>query len=303
MKTKILLTTLLLITGCVSVHSTSDDHGTPSERLGALHSDAPRKRVLILPFINESIEKDPAIPRAAREALIAGLKQTDNFVIIDNQDIPKDLTNYQRDGQYNFDEIAKIGSQLGISALIEGKIRKLTGKQSGDSVGLFREANSSVEATVSIRAYAPSQRREILNETRSATSHFETHKMAGDDEPQRHMSPSLVKEAVYAAYQGMILPLVKAMDKLNWNGRIALVNGEKIFLNAGKLTGINVGDILRVSDQGEEIYDPSTGGLIGQAPGRVKGTLEVVSFFGKDGCIAIIHSGSGFKDNDQVELY
>jgi hypothetical protein len=127
--------------------------------------------------------------------------------------------------------------------------------------------------------------------------------MAGDEEQSRHMSPELVKEAVYSAYQGMILPLVKAMDKLNWNGRIALVNGERIFLNAGKLTGINVGDILKVSEQGEDVYDPATGALIGQAPGRMKGTLEVVSFFGKDGCITIVHSGSGFKENDQVELY
>ena len=35
----------------------------------------------------------------------------------------------------------------------------------------------------------------------------------------------------------------------------------------------------------------------------MKGTLEVISFFGTDGSIAVIHSGSGFRENDKVELY
>ena len=46
-----------------------------------------------------------------------------------------------------------------------------------------------------------------------------------------------------------------------------------------------------------------SGGFIGKAPGRMKGTIEIVSYFGKDGAIGIIHSGSGFNENDLVEIY
>jgi hypothetical protein len=58
-----------------------------------------------------------------------------------------------------------------------------------------------------------------------------------------------------------------------------------------------------VSEEGQEIFDPETGGFIGKAPGRMKGTIEIVSYFGKDGAIGIIHSGSGFEENDIVEIY
>lgn len=303
MRNSIKLSLLFLtLSACVTVHDTGD-HKSPSERLGQLHSDGPRKRILVLPFINESIEKDAVVAKVGREALLAGLRQTDNFVIVDTQDIPKDLSTFQKDGKYDFEAISKIATQLGISALVEGKVRQLRGHQSGDSTGLIRAEKSVVDATVSLRAYSPAQHKEIMAESRSASSESQTHRMAGGEEPTSALNPELVHDAIYSAFQGMILPLVKAMDKLSWNGRIALINGERIFLNAGKLTGINIGDILRVSEDGEDIFDPTTGSLIGQAPGRMKGTLEVISFFGKDGSVTIIHSGSGFKENDHVELY
>ena len=64
-----------------------------------------------------------------------------------------------------------------------------------------------------------------------------------------------------------------------------------------------VGDLIKVLEPGSEIFDPDSGTLIGESPGQVKGTLEVVSFFGSDGSIAVVHSGSGFKVNDRIEMY
>jgi hypothetical protein len=90
---------------------------------------------------------------------------------------------------------------------------------------------------------------------------------------------------------------------MTWEGRIAMIAGDRVYLNAGRLSGLQINDILKVTEEGKEIYDPQTGRFIGKAPGRMKGTVEVVSYFGKDGAIAVIHSGSGFKENDRVEMY
>ncbi|MDZ4084592.1 MAG: hypothetical protein U1E10_16745, partial [Bdellovibrionales bacterium] len=93
------------------------------------------------------------------------------------------------------------------------------------------------------------------------------------------------------------------VEKLSWEGRVALVKGERVYLNAGRLSGLQVGDILRISEEGEDVHDPETGNYIGRVPGRLKGTVEIVSYFGRDGAIAVLHSGSGFRENDLVELY
>jgi hypothetical protein len=82
-----------------------------------------------------------------------------------------------------------------------------------------------------------------------------------------------------------------------------MVSGERVFINAGRLSGLQVGDILKVTEEGDDVYDPENGRFIGTAPGRLKGTIEVVSYFGRDGAIAVVHSGSGFQENDRVELY
>ena len=97
--------------------------------------------------------------------------------------------------------------------------------------------------------------------------------------------------------------ILATMDKMSWEGRIAALSGDRIFLNVGRISGLQIGDILKVSDEGDEIYDPQSGNYIGKVPGRLKGTLEVVSYFGQDGSIAVIHSGAGFRENDRIELY
>jgi len=76
-----------------------------------------------------------------------------------------------------------------------------------------------------------------------------------------------------------------------------------LYLNVGRTSGLQVGDLLKVMDDGDDIYDPENGSHVGRVPGRLKGTLELISYFGADGSVAVIHSGSGFKENDRVEIY
>jgi hypothetical protein len=81
------------------------------------------------------------------------------------------------------------------------------------------------------------------------------------------------------------------------------MKGDRIYLNAGQMTGLQVGDTLKVLDDGEEIFDPVSNQLIGQSPGRVKGTVKVIAYFGKDGSLCVLESGGGFREGDRVELY
>ena len=84
---------------------------------------------------------------------------------------------------------------------------------------------------------------------------------------------------------------------------MARIIGNKIYINAGRGSGLNVSDILKVITEGQEIFDPETGALIGVSKGEVKGTLEVIDYFGPDGAIAILHSGGSVHEGDFVQLY
>lgn len=304
-KASLVIAAIFALNNCISVHNRGDDpdHANMAQRLSALRSDGPRKRILLLPFLNDSVEKDPAVTRAGRDALVAGLRLTDNYIILDNSDVPKDMKQFTKDGAYDIDEISKIASEMGVIAVIEGKVVEIKARKTGDDVGLIRATTAVVTATVAVRVFSAANNREIMNEVRTATSQSSTHRVADDTHFNAAADPELIHDALASAFQGLILSITKSIDKINWAGRVALVSGDRVYLNAGRLTGINIGDILRVTDDGEDIYDPNTGVLLGKAPGRMKGTLEVVSYFGKDGCITVVHSGSGFKENDKVEMY
>jgi hypothetical protein len=191
---------------------------------------------------------------------------------------------------------------MGVAAVIEGKILDVRARSAGDAVGFIRRSKALVETQTRLRAFAGKNGKEILNQIRSASEEASsTHYM--EDGGRASEDPELVKQSVRKAFMNGMPELVRAIEKLNWEGRVAMISGEKIYVNAGRLSGIQIGDVLKITEDGEDVYDPETGKFIGTAPGRMKGTVEVVSYFGKDGAISLIHSGSGFKENDRVELY
>ncbi len=97
--------------------------------------------------------------------------------------------------------------------------------------------------------------------------------------------------------------IAEVSSKLDWVGRVAKIIGTKIYVNAGRQSGIQIGDVLKVVTEGQEIYDPETGALIGISKGEIKGTVEIIDYYAADGAIAILHSGGSVVEGDFVQLY
>ena len=276
----------------VSVSAREDD--------GAL-----RQRVLVLPFLDDKSDRPKTVVDEARAFFVRELHQSGRLVIISNQDLAQDPSKLRSDdGGYDMEAVSKLAAALGVAAVVEGRILEVRVRKTGDAVGMIRKMKAKVFTTVRLRMFAARNGKEILNQTRTAEGEDSATRIAGlgvdrpyDDDPQ------LVRSSIRDAFESGLASVFQVLEKLTWEGRVALISGERVFLNAGRLSGLQVGDILKVTDEGDEVYDPQTGTYIGKAPGRMKGTVEVVSYFGKDGAIAIVHSGSGFRENDRVELY
>jgi hypothetical protein len=259
---------------------------------------------MVLPFIDTSARSEKAA-QAARDAFVKSLRRTDDFVVIANSDFPKDVNTYLKNAEYDLEAMGKIGGGMGLAAILEGRVLEVKAKRIGDEVGVVRQIKARIDATVQIRMVNTKNGHVILNETRSAQVEEATTRVAERSFSDRFLQedPKLIEAVVTQAFKGTIPRIVQSIEKLSWEGRVALVKGDRIYLNAGRLSGIQVGDILKITEDGEDVYDPESGGLIGKVPGRLKGTVEVVSYFGRDGAIGIVHSGSGFRENDRVELY
>jgi hypothetical protein len=111
------------------------------------------------------------------------------------------------------------------------------------------------------------------------------------------------KLAMRNAVSAMVPDVVRTIEKMVWQGKIAKITGSKVYVNAGKSSGLVSGDILKVLSAGDDVYDPGTGAYLGRAPGQLKGTLEVLDFIGTDGATAETHTGGNFQEGDVVQLY
>jgi hypothetical protein len=265
-----------------------------------------RKRIVVLPFLDTEIQRPQAVTDLARRVVVEELTNTRQFVVVNTSDIPQDVSSFVRENkEYDMVALSRIASNLGIAAVVEGKILDIRAKRMGDSIGLFRKIKAMVEVDVQIRVYGAKSGKEIYNVVRRAKVEDEITRVGesvASDQSLRE-DPTLVRAGVKAAVEQTVGGIVKATEKLSWEGRIALVRGDRIYVNAGRVSGLQVGDILKISEDGEEVFDPETGSFLGLAPGRMKGTVELINYYGTDGAVGIVHSGSGFKENDRVELY
>ena len=268
-------------------------------------NDSPKKRILVLPFLDEQTSRSANVLDQARKSVVAILTQTGQFLVVSNDDFPQGVERFKNQQNYNLEAIAKIAANLGVAAVVEGVIQEVKVKRLSDQVGVFRKVKAQVDGAIRMRVVATKTGREVLNDVRTAQVVSETTKVGEYQTSDRFLEedPFLIHQVIEKALRGSVSQISLALEKLSWEGRIALVKGERIYLNAGRLSGLQVGDILKVMEEGEEVFDPETGALIGRVPGRMKGTVEIVSYFGKDGAIGIVHSGSGFQENDRVELY
>ncbi|MFB3887452.1 MAG: hypothetical protein ACE144_19715 [Thermodesulfobacteriota bacterium] len=84
-------------------------------------------------------------------------------------------------------------------------------------------------------------------------------------------------KAIDFAISDLSRSLSRELDGLDWFCRVAKVDGEEVYINAGRLTGIKVGDVMEVLQPGER--------------GTVKGKIQISAWFGIDASIGKMIQG------------
>ena len=173
-----------------------------------------------------------------------------------------------------------------------------------DEIGVVRETKSYTESKVEIRIFDVNGNKEIYSETLKGFADDSSFRFfQGDRETKLQYRRDLLRYVVKIAVRKAIPKILAVSSKLDWVGRVAKIVGTKIYINAGRNSGLNIGDILKVMSEGEEIFDPETGALIGVSKGTVKGAIEVIDYFGADGAVAVLHYGGSVHENDFIQLY
>jgi hypothetical protein len=263
----------------------------------------PKKRVLVLNFWNDTPVRQSDIGEFAATDLKRGLFITQRVIIADARSAVATEDFVQGD-KIKVAQLIREGRRQGMSVVVIGRVTKVAFRQKGDDVGLLRQKQSFAAVDVEAKIFDVAAGREMMALAKSGEASASA--MAAIEETNTDSAAykgELIKLAVRNAMGYLVPDVIKSIEKMAWEGRIAKAAGSKVYINAGRTSGLVVGDILKVLSPGDDIYDPSSGAYLGRSPGQLKGTVEVMDFIGPDGAATEIHTGGNFQEGDVVQLY
>jgi hypothetical protein len=108
--------------------------------------------------------------------------------------------------------------------------------------------------------------------------------------------------AITFALQGVTDGIIRGLAGLEWCTSVASVEGDKLYLNAGKSSGLKVGDELEIYNPGKQVKHPVTGVSLGRLRGSLQGKVMVSQFLGLDAAETKIVSGGNITTGDEARL-
>jgi len=247
-----------------------------------------KRRVIILPLEDQSNYKNEHLSELATQRLISKLESTGTIISVDP-------TTLGMDGPVTDPKNMKALSELyGVQAVVSGTLSDVftsTSKVEGKDE---RETSFAV-SRVSLSIYNTDTG--VLLRTLSGRNPVYLSREKGD------MSPEKAKvRAIDLAIELIAEDVLKPILTLDWHARIGSLEQDKVFLTAGRLSGLEKGDVLEVYTPGHPIFDSKTQKPLGTTKGDFKGEVEVVELFGVDAASAKVKSGGQFAATDFVYL-
>lgn len=254
-----------------------------------------KKKVAILDFENNTTYKDEKIGEAVAKKLSDKLEATQRVVTLDKIVVSEML---KREG-FKFESFSdpsamkRAHQSLGIQAFGLGMVTDVSILSSKTSETSDEEV-SYATAKIEIRLIDASTGN-LLKTFIGRSPIF------GTKETGENSRGKAVLKAIEFGLDDILEGFLRQLDLLDWTTTIAKVEGDNIYLNAGKQSGIRIGDILEVYEPGKEIFHPATNLSLGWTTGKLKGAIKVTELFGVDAAVGKLVQGAGFSSNDVVK--
>ncbi len=277
-----------------------------ASRMNSVQEFSPiKKKVALLSFYNESPMGGEDLAITATEEFRREMSKSREFLFDPDAEATFGTSKeIYAGGGIKLAQLARKAKMSGVNIVVFGRIKEARIRQKSDEIGFVRKMKSMAETIVEVKVYDVLANKELYSETADGNISDDNMRFYKEEsEENLAYRQDLLRYSVKVAARKFVPRIIKLGSRLDWMGRVAKIIGTRIYINAGRSSGLNVGDILKVITEGQEIYDPESGAMIGMSQGEVKGTLEVVDYFGQDGAVCTLHSGGSVTEGDFVQLY
>jgi len=261
----------------------------------SLFSAGFRKKVVILEFENKTTYQEEKLGETVAKRLSERLEATQRVVVLDQGAVSERLTQEGFKAGTLTDPAAmkRAHQSFGAQAFSFGTVTDvslLSSKSSETSDGEISYATAKVEVRL-IDASTGNLLKTFIGRS----------PIFGTRETGEYNRAKAVLKAIEFSLDEILEGFLRQLDLLEWSTTLAKVEGEDLYLNAGKLSGLRVGDLLEVYEPGREIIHPTTKISLGWTTGQLKGAVKVADLFGVDAAVGKVVQGQGFSVNDVVK--
>jgi len=245
-----------------------------------------KRRVVVLPTDDQTNYKSEYLGDLATKRLISRLESTGTIICVDpsTTGIKGSLTDPAN--------MKALNEVFGIQAVIKSGLADVYTTTSKIENSNAKEASFAL-AKLNVEIYNTDTG--LLLKQLSGRNPVSFSKEQGDLSAEKAKNKS-----IDLAIEIIADDMLKAILYIDWHTRIASIDEGKIFINAGRLSGLEKGKILEVYGPGQKVVDPKTKAPLGTTKGVFKGELEVVELFGVDASWTTPKRGTGFSPTDLV---
>ncbi len=275
-----------------------------------------KKRIAVLMFNDQSSSNYrwasyKTVGEGVMEMVITELVKTGNYRVMERSKIDAIIQEqgFQQSGAVTQETAVAVGKLLGVELAVFGVVSEFGYSRNNKNVRLpgarLKVGNNKATVAIDLRIVSVTTG-EILTaddvrEEKAATSlGVNTRKYNFSD--QKSFDQSIVGKAARKAVESVIKLIDKDAERIPWQAKVVIMQGDKVYINSGADDGVKIGDTFKVFRPGEKLIDPDTGlelGTIDKEIGQIKVADNTVG----DGKAAIctVVSGADFKKGDVVK--
>jgi curli biogenesis system outer membrane secretion channel CsgG len=266
----------------------------------------PKKRVGVFEVENKSRYGQNRLSASATDALYSELDKIGRFALYERSRLDQ-LEKEQKlveAGKVNPATAARMGELTGIQAAVIGTITQFGIHEEARDYGVYKKKMEIAEATIDVRVVDVNTGRVFFSDSGTGRDEQELKTVLGFGE-RATFDETLADKALRSAIARFMGRLVKAVDEIPWEGRVADVDhvagAERVYINAGRRSGLSVGQRIVVQEIEGQITDPVTQEFMGYKT-RTLGEGQVEELSGEDLSIARMEGNPGVMRGDLVLL-
>jgi hypothetical protein len=257
---------------------------------------APRRKICVANFEDRTAHQGEKYGELSALRLLQELEKGQKAVLVDKEVVLEAMAREGVEPQDLLDPQAMKEAHrlLGIQAFIAGSISNLQ-VASSPPVGDSGIKSSMASVRIELRLFDASTSN-LLRTFVGKNPSFTT------VETGLHSDHRAVLKAIDYGIGQAVDGMLRYLDFLEWSTTVTRVEDGRVYVNAGRLTGLRIGNILEVYEPGQEVINPITNISLGWTTGKQKGKVLVTHLFGVDASVAEPINGAGFKANDIVKI-